>query len=135
VAAEKSLICWPDVSSGDVFGLITSSVASETSDVLVDATASFAVTIQQQFEMLVGDPAPAELAKKTFDYATAKTAYFYALRAEVSELIDIATSKVRGLLRWDIFVAAFVVAGEEREKMEKTVAPLFFNSLPPRLPI
>jgi uncharacterized membrane protein len=37
------------------FGLITSSVASETSDVLGDATASFAVTIQQQFEMLVGD--------------------------------------------------------------------------------
>ena len=35
----------------------------------------------------------------------------------------------------DIFVAAFVVAGEEREKVEKTVAPLFFNSLPPRLPI
>jgi hypothetical protein len=75
------------------FGLITSSVASETSDVLVDATASFAVTIQQQFEMLVGDPAPAELAEKTIDYATAKTAYFNALRAEVSELIDIATSK------------------------------------------
>ena len=74
------------------FGLITSSVASETSDVLVDATASFAVTIQQQFEMLVGDPAAAELAKKTIDYATAKTAYFYALRAEVSDLIDIATS-------------------------------------------
>jgi hypothetical protein len=71
------------------FGLITSSVASETSDVLGDATASFAVTIQQQFEMLVGDPAPAE---KTIDYATAKTAYFYALRAEVSDLIDIATS-------------------------------------------
>jgi hypothetical protein len=75
------------------FGLITSSVASETSDVLVDAIASFAVTIQQQFEMLVGDPAPAEPAKKTIDYATAKTAYFYALRAEVSELIDIATSR------------------------------------------
>ena len=58
------------------FGLITSSVASETSDVLGDATASFAVTIQQQFEMLVGDPAPAELAEKTIDYATAKTVYF-----------------------------------------------------------
>ena len=39
--------------------------------------------------MLVGDPAPAE---KTIDYAMAKTAYFYALRAEVSDLIDIATS-------------------------------------------
>jgi hypothetical protein len=93
------------------FGLITSSVASETSDVLADA-ASFAVTIQQQFEMLVGDPAPAELAEKAIDYATAKTAYFNALRAEVSELIDIATSKETRPPGVDIFVAAFVVAGE-----------------------
>jgi hypothetical protein len=61
----------------------------------------FAVIIQQRFEMLVGDPAAAELAKKTIDYATAETAYFYAPRAEVSELIDIATSKeTRGLLGW-----------------------------------
>jgi hypothetical protein len=44
-------------------GLITSSVASETSDVLADA-ASFAVTIQQQFETLVGDPAPARARQK-----------------------------------------------------------------------
>ena len=112
------------------FGLITSSITSETSDVLLDATANFAVTIQQQFEMLVGDPAPAELAKKTIDYATAKTAYFYALRAKVSELIDIATIKETRPPEVDIFVAAFVVAGEEREKVEKAVAPLFFNSLP-----
>ena len=53
------------------FGLITSSVASETSDVLGDAT-------------------------------------------QVLQSVD-------------IFVAASVVAGEEREKVEKTVAP-FFNS-------
>src|SRR5271165_1442428 len=108
------------------FGLITSSFASETSDVLVDATASFAVTIQQQFEMLVGDPAPAELAEKTIDYATAKTGYFNALRAELSELIDIATSKETRPPEVDIFVAAFVVAGEEREKLadQKTLVLL-----------
>jgi hypothetical protein len=81
--------------------------------------------------MLVGDPAPAELDKKTIDYATAKTAYFYALRAEVSELIDIATSKETRPPEVDIFVAAFVVAGEEREKVEKTVAPLLFQQLTP----
>ena len=87
---------------------------------------SFAVTIQQQFEMLVGDPAPAELAEKTIDYATAKTAYFNALRAEVSELIDIATSKETRPPEVDIFVAAFVVAGEEREKVadQKTLVLL-----------
>ena len=108
------------------FGLITSSITSETSDVLLDATANFAVTIQQQFEMLVGDPAPAELAKKTIDYATAKTAYFYALRAKVSELIDIATIKETRPPEVDIFVAAFVVAGEERGKGgESRCAPFF----------
>jgi hypothetical protein len=46
------------------FGLITSSVASETSDVLGDATASFAVTIQQRFEMLVGDGGSGRVRQK-----------------------------------------------------------------------
>ena len=46
---------------------------------------------------------------------------------EVSELIDIATSNETRPPGVDIFVAASVVAGEEREKVEKTVAP-FFNS-------
>jgi hypothetical protein len=42
-------------------------------------------------------------------------------------LIDIATSNETRPPGVDIFVAASVVAGEEREKVEKTVAP-FFNS-------
>ena len=55
-----------------------------------------------------------------------KTAYFNVLRAEVSELIDIATSKETRPPEVDIFVAAFVVAGEEREKVadQKTLVLL-----------
>ena len=109
------------------FGLIRSSVASETSDVLVDATASFAVTIQQQFEMLVGDPAAAELAKKTIDYATAKTAYFYAPRAEVSELIDIRRAKRRGLQGW-IFSWQHSWSPAKNGKRWRKPVRLFFNS-------
>jgi hypothetical protein len=44
--------------------------------VIVNAAASFSATIQQQLEMLQSDPSPADLAKKTIDYAESKTAYF-----------------------------------------------------------
>jgi hypothetical protein len=41
---------------------------------------SFSATIQQRLEMLQSNPAPAEVAEKTIDYAEAKEAYFKALR-------------------------------------------------------
>jgi hypothetical protein len=75
------------------FGLITAAVGSEKLDVLVNAAASFSATIQQQLETLQSGPSPAELAEKTIDYAEAKTAYFNALRAELPELMKIATCK------------------------------------------
>ena len=74
-------------------GLITSSFASATLDVLVNAAASFSATIQQQLEMLQSNPSAAELAEKTIDYAEAKEAYFKALRAEVPELLKIANGQ------------------------------------------
>jgi hypothetical protein len=43
--------------------------------------------------MLQSNPSPAKLAEKTIDYAEAKVAYFKALRAEVPELMKIATGK------------------------------------------
>jgi hypothetical protein len=43
--------------------------------------------------MLQSNPSPAEFAEKTIDYAESKTAYFKALRAEIPELIKIATGK------------------------------------------
>ena len=98
------------------FGLITSALASATLDVLVNAAASFSATIQQQLEMLQSDPSPAELAEKTIDYAEAKTAYFKALRAEVPELMKIATGKEARPPELDTFAAAFAVAGEDQEK-------------------
>ena len=50
--------------------------------------------------MLQSNAAPAQLAEKTIDYAEAKEAYFKALRAEMPELMKIATvSKSRLLNR------------------------------------
>jgi hypothetical protein len=97
------------------FGLIVSAIASATLDVLVNAAASFSATIQQQLEMLRSDPSPVELAEKTIDYAEAKTAYFKALRAEVPELMKIATGKEARPPELDTFAAAFAVAGEKQE--------------------
>jgi hypothetical protein len=75
-----------------LFGLIISAFASSTLDVLVNAAASFSATIRQQLEMLRGNPSAAELAEKTIHYAEAKEA-FKALRAEVPELLKIATGR------------------------------------------
>jgi hypothetical protein len=75
------------------FGLTTAALGSEKLDVLVNAAASFSATIQQQLETLPSDPSPGEIAEKTIDYAEAKTAYFNALRAELPELMKIATGK------------------------------------------
>jgi hypothetical protein len=99
------------------FGLIRSAFASETLDRLVNAAASFSATIQQQIEMLQTGPTPAELAEKTIDYAEAKEAYFKALRAEVPELLKIATGKEARPPELDTFAAAFAVPGEDQEKV------------------
>ena len=61
------------------------------------------------------DPSPAELAEKTIYYAEAKTAYFNALRAELPELMKIATGKEARPPEVDTFAAAFAVAGEDQE--------------------
>jgi hypothetical protein len=85
-------------------------------DVLVNAAASFSATIQQQLETLQSDPSAAELAEKTIDYAEAKTAYFNALRAEMPEMMKIATGKEARPPELDTFAAAFAVAGEDQEQ-------------------
>ena len=107
-------------------GLITSSFASATLDVLVNAAASLSATIRQQLEMLQSNPSPAELAEKTIDYAEAKEAYFKALRAEVPELLKIATGRQTRPPELDTFAAAFAVAGEKQEMVadQETLALL-----------
>jgi hypothetical protein len=67
--------------------------------------------------MLRSNPSPAELAEKTIDYAVAKKAYFEALRAEVPELMKIATGREARPPELDTFAAAFAVAGEDQEKV------------------
>ena len=57
------------------------------------------------------------LAEKTIDYAEAKETYFKALRAEMPELIKIATGKEARPPELDTFAAAFAVAGEDQEKV------------------
>ena len=106
-------------------GLITSSFASATLDVLVNAAASFSATIRQQLEMLRGNPSAAELAEKTIHYAEAKEA-FKALRAEVPELLKIATSRQARPPELDTFAAAFALAGEKQEMVadQETLALL-----------
>jgi hypothetical protein len=94
-----------------------SAFASPRLDVIVNAAASFSVTIQQQIEMRQSDPSPAELADKTIDYAEAKEAYFKALREDVPELMKIAMGKEARTPELETFAAAFAVAGEDREKV------------------
>jgi hypothetical protein len=67
--------------------------------------------------MLRSDPSPAELAEKRIDYAEAKEANFKALRAEVPEMMKIATGKEARPPELDTFAAAFAVAGEDQEKV------------------
>jgi hypothetical protein len=66
--------------------------------------------------MLQSNPSPAELAEKTIDYAEAKEGYFKALRAEMPELMKIATGKEERPPEMDTFAAAFAIAGEYQEK-------------------
>jgi hypothetical protein len=111
VAAEKSLIRWPDASSGDVLRTDYVVTCERNIGCARKCHRKFCSHYPAAIRNACGRSAPAKLAKKTIDYATAKTAYFNALRAEVSELIDIATSKETRPPEVDIFVAAFVVAG------------------------
>jgi hypothetical protein len=106
------------------FGLTAPALASATLDVLVNAAASFSATIRQQLEMLQSNPSPAELAEKTIDYAEAKEAYFKALRAEMPELMKIATGKEERHPELDTFAAAFAVAGENQAADERTLVLL-----------
>ena len=99
------------------FGLTTSAFATATLDVLVNAAASFSATIQRQLEMLQSNPSPTELPEERFDFVEAKTAYFKALRAEVSEMMKIAAGKEGRPPELDTFATAFAVAGEDQEKV------------------
>jgi multidrug efflux pump subunit AcrA (membrane-fusion protein) len=96
--------------------MIASISASETLNALVNASAGFAVAIQQQPAAVQIDLSPAELAEKTISYAKAKTAYFNALRDAVPKLMAIAIGKEERSPEVDRFAESFAVAGEDQEK-------------------
>ncbi len=111
-----------------LLGLATSAFASATLDVLVNAAASFSGTIQQQLEMLQSNPTSAEFAERTIDYAEAKEAYFKALRAEIPELIKIATGKKERPPELDTFAAAFAVAGHDAQMSVNLIRALSLSA-------
>ena len=96
-----------------VSALISSALADETLNVLVNAASSFTATIAQQLEMLDHSASAREFAKKTIDYSEAKTAYFEALSAAMPEISKSATQQDRSL-ELDTFVAALAIAGGEQ---------------------
>ena len=106
--------------------MATSAFAGATLDALLDATASFSIAIRLQLEVVQSDPVAAELAKKTIEYAEAKTTYFRALRAATPELTDIATHKQARPPELEHLAEAFSLAGEKQEVLadQKTLVLL-----------
>ena len=75
------------------FALATSVFAGERLTALVTAAQDFSVAIQEQLTAIQSDISATQLVEKTVSYAKAKTAYFNALRAEMPEMIKIATGR------------------------------------------
>src|SRR5450432_3569465 len=110
--------------------LITSAIASETLDALVDAAAVFSAAIEEQLEAVQSDPVPADFAQQTIAYATAKIAYFDALRAAMPELMDIATGRKPRPPEVDKFAKAFQLAGESQETAADDATSDLLGNLP-----
>ena len=68
------------------FALATSVFAGERPTALVTAAQDFSVAIQEQLAAVQGDISTTELVEKTVSYAKAKTAYYKALRAEMTDV-------------------------------------------------
>ena len=96
--------------------LITSVFAAGTLDALVIAAQGFALAIQKQLAAVQSITTPAELAEKTISYASAKTAYYEALRVAAPELTAIATGKKPRQPEVDQFAQSFGVAGKSRKR-------------------
>jgi hypothetical protein len=110
--------------------LLGSALAEEPLDVLVKSATSFSAAIGQQLQMLQRDPSPREFAQKTINYATAKTAYFEALRAAMPELIRNATGQEKSQ-KSDALTAAFAVAGEKQQALAEEKTKALFKRFSP----
>jgi hypothetical protein len=98
------------------FAVATPVFAGEKLNALVTSAQDFSVAIQEQLSAVQSDISATQLVEKTVAYAKAKTAYYNALRAEMPEMIDIATGRQPRPSDLDKFPAAFSVAGEKLEK-------------------
>ena len=110
--------------------LATSAFAGQNLDVLINAAASFSVTIGQQLQMLHSNPSAAAFAEKTIDYAEAKAAYFEALRAALPILTSAPSSEEERSPEIDKFAAAFAVAREEEGKIADNQTLALFARFP-----
>jgi len=108
------------------FYLAVSALAAQNLDLLLNAAASFSVTINQQLQMLHGNPSVTAFAEKTIDYAEAKAAYFEALRAALPMLAHAPAGEEGQPAEADKFAAALAVAEEEQQKIaDKGTSALF----------
>jgi hypothetical protein len=110
--------------------LATFAFASQNLDVLINAAASFSVTISRQLQMLHSNPSAAAFAQKTMDYAAAKAAYFEALRAALPILTSAPSGEEERSPEIDKFAAALAVAREEQKKMADNQTLALFARFP-----
>ena len=68
------------------FALATSVFAGERLNALVTAAQDFSVALQEQLAVAQSDISATQLVEKTVSYAKAKTAYYKALRAEMTDV-------------------------------------------------
>ena len=115
--------------------LATPALAGPNLDVLLNAAASFSITINQQVQMLRSNPSVAAFAEKTMNYAAAKRAYFEALHAALPILTNAPGDNEERSPEIDKFAAALAVAGEEQEKVaDQETSALFLRITPdPRI--
>jgi len=78
--------------------------------------------------MLYSNASAEEFAKKTIDYAMAKTAYFEALRAAMPELMRNAIAEKKSP-QLETFTSAFT-AGEKQQEEAEQKAEAVFQRLP-----
>jgi hypothetical protein len=106
------------------FYLAVSASAAQNLDVLLNAAASFSITINQQLQMLHGNPSVSVFAEKTIDYAEAKAAYFEALRGALPILAKAPAGEQEQSA--GKFAAALAVAEEEQQKIADKETSAFF---------
>ncbi len=111
------------------FVLVSSALAEDNIDVLLNAASSFSATIAQQLEMLEGDPSPDEFIEKTVDYAMVETAYFEALRAAIP-IVEKSATHQESSSQLQAFAAAAALANDERAEMADKNTLAFFRRLP-----